>query len=245
MIPPETYLQFHTVAILPPIAALVVLSWLRPPTHGRRRVVSGLVIITTLAFLYTIPWDDSLIRRGIWEYGEGVVWSRLGAVPVGEALFFVFQPLLTALWLARLPFSTDGSLLLSVRQRAAGVLAGVGIGVCGGLFLFGESTFYLGAILAWAGPILAIQWGFGWTQLWKNRRMVTLAVGLPTLYLWLVDWTAISLGLWTISPQYSVGITPFGFPIEEAVFFLVTNLFVVQGLVLYSWLLDRRGDWRE
>lgn len=243
MIPPETYLQFHTVAILPPIVALALLSWIRPPIHHRRRVVSGLVIITTLAFLYTIPWDDFLIRRGIWEYGEGVVWGRLWAVPVGEALFFVLQPLLTALWLYRQPFSTTGSLLLSIRQRATGILAGVGIGIGGGLLLFGESTFYLGAILAWAGPIFAIQWGFGWIPLWENRRVVALAVGLPTLYLWLVDWTAISLGLWTISPQYSVGIAPFGFPIEEAVFFLVTNLFVVQGLVLYSWLLDQWGDW--
>jgi lycopene cyclase domain-containing protein len=243
MIPPETYLQFHTVAMLPPIAALAVLSWVRPSIHDRRQAVSGLVIIATLAFLYTIPWDNFLIRRGVWVYGENVVWGRLWAVPVGEALFFVLQPLLTALWLYRLPFSTTGSLAVSVRQRATGVLAGVGVGVGGGLLLLGESTFYLGAILAWTGPILAIQWGFGWTQLWKNRRVVTLAVGLPTLYLWVVDWTAISLGLWTISPQYSIGIAPFGFPIEEAVFFLVTNLFVVQGLILYSWLLDRWGDW--
>jgi hypothetical protein len=31
-----------------------------------------------------------------------------------------------------------------------------------------------------------------------------------------------------------------GLPVEEATFFLVTNLFVVQGLVLFQWVLDRR-----
>jgi hypothetical protein len=32
-----------------------------------------------------------------------------------------------------------------------------------------------------------------------------------------------------------------GLPIEEAVFFFLTSLFVVQGLVLYIWLLERWG----
>ena len=241
MFPPETYLQFHTVAMLPPILGLALLAWLRPPDHERQHLGSGLVIITALAVGYTLPWDHYLIRQGVWAYGESVVAARLWLVPVGEILFFVLQPILTALWLARFSIPTDYSLALSTRQRAAGVGAGLGLGVVGGgLLLAGESTFYLGAILAWAGPILALQWGFGWTQLWRCRRTVTLAVGVPTIYLWILDRTAISLGLWIIAPATTVGIAPFGLPIEEAVFFLVTNLFVVQGLVLYWWLLDNK-----
>lgn len=241
MIPPETYLQFHTVAILPPIVLLAILTWLRPPTQSRRRAASGLLGITLLAFVYTLPWDDYLIRRGVWAYGEGVVAARLWNVPLGEALFFVLQPIMTALWLYRLPIPTEGSLRLSTRQRAAGILAGLAVGFGGVVLLTTASTVYLGAILAWAGPILAVQWGFGWTHLWRARRTVTLAVAVPTVYLWLVDWWAISLGLWTISPQYTTGISPLGLPIEEAVFFLVTNLFVVQGLVLYEWLVAQWG----
>ncbi|MEA1931798.1 MAG: lycopene cyclase domain-containing protein [Euryarchaeota archaeon] len=243
MIPPETYLQFHTVAMLPPIAGLALLAWLRPTDHGRSGVVNGLAIITALAVVYTLPWDSYLIRRGVWSYGEGVVAGRLWHVPIGEVLFFGLQPILTALWLSRLSIPTDQPLALSARQRAMGVGAGLGLGVVGGLLLPSESTFYLGAILAWAAPILALQWGFGWTQLWGARRAVALAVGLPTVYLWIVDRTAISLELWTIAPETTIGIAPVGLPIEEAVFFLVTNLFVVQGLVLYWWLLDRWGEW--
>ncbi|ATW89832.1 lycopene cyclase domain-containing protein [Halohasta litchfieldiae] len=245
MIPPETYLQFHTVAILPPIVGLALLAWLRPSGHDRRRAATGLAIITVLAVCYTLPWDNFLIRRGVWTYGEGVVAGRLWAVPVGEALFFVLQPIFTALWLSRFSISTTTPLALSTRQRAAGILAGVGVGVVGAGLLTGGSTFYLGAILAWAAPIFALQWGFGWTQLWHCRRTVGLAVAVPTLYLWVVDWTAISLELWTISPDYTVGIAPLGLPVEEMVFFLVTNLFVIQGLVLYAWLLDRWGDWSK
>ena len=242
MIPPETYLQFHTVAMLPPIVGLAVLAWLRPTDHGHRRLVSGLAIITALAVGYTLPWDHYLIGRGVWSYGEGVVAGRLWRVPIGEVLFFGLQPMLTALWLSRFPIPTDESLALSARQRAMGVGAGVSLGAVGGLCLTGESTFYLGAILAWAAPILALQWGFGWTQLWGARRSIALAVGVPTVYLWVLDRMAISMGLWTIAPETTVGIAPFGLPIEEAVFFLVTNLLVVQGLVLYWWLVDWWGE---
>ena len=242
MFPPETYLQFHTVAMLPPIAALGLLTWLRPPDYSRRRAAGGLLIITLLAFVYTLPWDSYLINRGVWVYGVDVVAGRLWSVPIGEALFFVLQPILTALWLYRFPISTSRPLSVSVQDRTVGVLAGVGVGAVGAGLLAGDSTLYLGAILAWAAPILAIQWGFGWPQLWATRRTVALAVAVPTTYLWSIDAMAISLGLWTIAPETATGIDPFGLPIEEAVFFLVTNLFVVQGLVLYGWLLDRWGE---
>lgn len=242
MIPPETYLQFHAVAILPPIALLALVTWLRPPDRPQR-VAAGLGIILALAFGYTFLWDNALINRGVWSYGEGVVAGRLWSVPWGEALFFILQPILTTLWLFQLQIPTDQPLGLSARQRTAGVGGGLAVSACGLLAMGSTSTLYLGAILAWAGPILAIQWGFGWTQLWAARRTVALAVGVPTLYLWIVDRWAISLELWTISETYTVGLAPFGLPIEEAVFFLMTNLFVVQGLVLYVWLLDRWGEW--
>ena len=60
----------------------------------------------------------------------------------------------------------------------------------------------------------------------------TFLAGLipSTLYLWFADRTAIKLGIWTIAPETSFGLSFFGLPIEEAVFFLMTNLLVVQGV---------------
>jgi lycopene cyclase domain-containing protein len=55
---------------------------------------------------------------------------------------------------------------------------------------------------------------------------------VPTLYLWVIDRIAIGNGIWRISDAYTTGIQLFGLPIEEATFFLVTNLLVVQGLSL-------------
>ncbi len=238
---PETYLDFLAAFLLPPIAALALLARLRPIPRRGRAPAAGVGIILVLAVAYTTPWDNLLIERGVWWYGEGVTVAHLWAAPVGEYLFFVLQPVLTALFLYRLPIPTHGDLRVPWGHRLGGIAAGLAVtGVGVGLLLAGPSTLYLGAILAWAGPILAIQWGFGWPQLVRARRPVVLAVLVPTVYLWVLDWYAIAVaGLWTISGTYTVGIAPFGLPIEEMLFFLVTNVFVVQGLVLWLWLVDQ------
>jgi len=68
--------------------------------------------------------------------------------------------------------------------------------------------------------------------LWALRSTVLGATALPTLYLWGADAIAIQSGVWTISPKYMVEVSAFGLPLEEATFFLCTNLLVVQGVLL-------------
>jgi len=79
---------------------------------------------------------------------------------------------------------------------------------------------------------------------WRAVLGGTLA---PTLYLWVVDRIAIGVGLWSLSDRYTTGLAVplLGLPIEEAVFFLLTSLFVVQGLVLYVWLVARVRGTRQ
>ena len=239
---PETYLGVHLVFVLPPILLVATFAYLRPSGTWGRVPFAGVSVVLALAFVYTTPWDNLLIGWGVWWYADGVTAATFGAAPLGEYLFFVLQPVLAALWLYNLDVPVDGrvDLRLSRRARLAGLGAGLAVGAAGlGLFAAGPSTLYLGAILAWSGPILAIQWAFGWPHLIRARRAVALGIGVPTVYLWLVDWYAVTNGLWTISPTYTVGIAPFGLPIEEMVFFLLTNAFVVQGLVLYLWLVEQ------
>jgi lycopene cyclase domain-containing protein len=237
---PETYLGFHLLFVLPPLVLVSVFAYVRPAAMWGRVPFFGLGVILVLAVAYTTPWDNLLISYGVWRYGDGVTAGTIFAAPLGEYLFFVFQPALVALWLYNLDIPTDGSLRLSIRSRLVGLAAGLAVSALGiGLLVAGPSTLYLGSILAWAGPILAIQWSFGWPHLIRARRTVAIAIGVPTVYLCAIDWYAITNGLWTVSTAYSTGITLLGLPIEEAVFFLMTNVFIVQGLVLYLWLLDQ------
>ncbi|MDS0260653.1 lycopene cyclase domain-containing protein [Haloarcula sp. S1CR25-12] len=234
-----SYLEFHSVAILPVIGLLALAARYRLGT--RRDVLTATALLATLALVYTTPWDNYLILRGVWWYGEGTVALRFWAAPLGEYLFFVFQPLLVALWAARFPVATERPLSLSLPERALGLL-GAGVVALAGVVLLGDdSGLYLGSLLVWSAPILAIQWAFGWPFLLAEWRAVLGATLPPTLYLWLVDRAAIGVGLWTISDRYTTGVDVplLGLPIEEATFFLLTSLFVVQGLVLYVWLADR------
>lgn len=239
MAPGFGYLAFHAVATVPVIVVLAVLANYRLGT--RRDVLTGTALLAVLALVYTTPWDNYLIRRGVWWYGDGAVALRLGAAPLGEYLFFLLQPLLVALWVARFSVVSDRSRTLSLPVRALGLLGAGVIALVGIILLGDDSGLYLGSLLAWSAPILAIQWGFGWPVLAAEWRAVLGGTAVPTVYLWVVDRAAIALGLWTISDRYTTGldIPLLGLPIEEAVFFLLTSLFVVQGLVLYVWVVDR------
>lgn len=245
MFTPPTYRGFLVVALLPLVLALLALAWRRL----RRPLVAGTGLVALVGLLYTIPWDNALIARGVWWYGDGTVLATLHFAPVEEYLFVLLQVVLTALWVALLrgrfdrevPTRDDGEAdwtAVSRRDRLVGVAAGLLVGGVGVALLTVEATFYAGAILAWAAPVLAVQWAFGWPHLWRNRRLTALAVGVPTVYLAAADRVAIELGLWSLSPRYTTGVLVAGLPVEEGAFFLVTNVFVVQGLLLFLWVVD-------
>lgn len=120
------------------------------------------------------------------------------------------------------------------RARVVGAAFWLGTALAGVVFvLTWEQTFYIGAILAWATPGLALQWAVGGGYLWRARRRLVLAIGIPTLYLCLIDRLAVGWGLWQFDPTALTGWTVLGLPVEEATFFLMTNALVVHGLILF------------
>ena len=91
---------------------------------------------------------------------------------------------------------------------------------------------YLGLELAWALLPIMLQLGFGADILWRYRRLVLSAIVPLTLYLSAADALAIGWGTWTIDPAQSSGILLANLPIEEFVFFLLTNTLVTFGVTL-------------
>ena len=78
-----------------------------------------------------------------------------------------------------------------------------------------------------------LQLAFGADILWRHRRLVLLA-WLPTiLYLSAADAVAIGAGTWTIDPAQSLNIFLGGIlPVEELLFFGLTNALLTFGMVL-------------
>lgn len=230
-----SYLTFHLIFIIPPI---LFLGYTQPrPLAGVTgwRPRFALTLTCLIAFAYTTPWDNYLIYRGVWAYGTERVIGVVGYVPVEEYLFFILQPVLVGLFLYRLlgsPVEEPGR----VRSWLYALvlvfyLAITAIGVWA--LTAPQAYLYLGLILAWAGPVLLGLWLYGGRHYTRYPRTFALAVAVPTLYLWIADAIAIRLGIWQISETYTTGLHLFGLPVEEAVFFLVTTLLVVQGVLLF------------
>ena len=56
------------------------------------------VVLAALALLYTTPWDNYLVYKGIWTYPSDRVAISIGYVPLEEYSFFVLQTMITVLW---------------------------------------------------------------------------------------------------------------------------------------------------
>ncbi|MEM1041278.1 MAG: lycopene cyclase domain-containing protein [Bacteroidota bacterium] len=238
-----TYLQFHFVFTLPAILALRMAGPRLERRDGFKATLS-LALIALIAFAYTTPWDNYLVQTGVWGYGPGRVLATVGHVPIEEYMFFVLQPILTGFWLYHLIWGRLADRLgpepntqPSAAARWTGTVGYLAGALVGAFLLAPEPTRYLALILVWACPVLAVQWAYGGHHLWRLRRLVFWAVAVPTLYLWVADRIALALGIWHISERFTTGIAPGGLPLEEALFFLVTNVLVVQGLVLmlHTW----------
>jgi lycopene cyclase domain-containing protein len=242
------YFSFLAVFLGIPLVALGILTFfdLRrgrklPAELGHGSPWVFLLILVILAVFYTTPWDNYLVATGVWYYDPDLVTGlRLGWVPIEEYIFFVVQTVVTGLWLLFLARQSGFHKAAQVGERPRKlpwqpVLALAGIWIFSVLLLASgwQPGTYLGLILIWAIPPILIQAVYGWDLLWRRRRLVFSAIFSMTAYLAAADSLAIGSGTWTIAPEQSLNLRLGGIlPIEELVFFLVTNTLIVFGMTL-------------
>ena len=121
-------------------------------------------------------------------------------------------------------------------DRCSGTLAA---SVRGKAILVRNAT-YLFYELAWALPVVAVQWAVAWRELWRWRRLLCAAVLVATLYLGACDAFALGHGIWRVDPSRVLGIYAGPLPLEEFVFYFVTNLMAAQGFVMIAGFLRER-----
>lgn len=238
------YLGFHLVFTVPVLVVVSAVCY-RRGVYDERGVPFGAVVVTAVAVVYTTPWDSYMVRRGVWWYGDGVVTARLWSVPVGEYLFFVIQSLVVGFWIYLVLEKTETRPAGPSASRWFLAAAGVVVTAVGWWWTRAEPTFYVGMILVWAGPPLALQWVYGGQYLVRNARVLAAGVVPPTVYLASVDRFALENGLWTVSERFTTGFDVLGLPVEEGAFFLVTSTLVVQGVVLFRWTLEEWRVWLD
>ncbi len=241
-----TYFTFLLLFLGIPILSLLGLTfWDR--RQGKRRpsrlshwpAALGILLHVVIAVLYTTPWDNYLVATKVWWYDPGLVTGvTLGWVPIEEYTFFVVQPILGGLWLwflARRLSAPANDTSLRTGLRWQSVLIGFVIWMTAVVILLvgWQPGTYLALELGWAMVPIMLQFAFGADILWRYRRLVFLSLVPLTLYLSAADALAINFGTWTISPSQSLNILLGGIlPIEEFIFFLITNTLITFGLVL-------------
>ena len=254
-----TYFEFLAIFVGIPLAILVLLTWLdyrqeRPLPRYLTSVPAGwvLTVLVLVAVIYTTPWDNYLVATQVWWYDPNLVTGlTLGWVPIEEYAFFILQTIISGLWLlwlARRIVPARGKLRIqqSLRWGITLVLGVFWLLAVVVLAMDWQPGTYLALILIWALPPIMIQTAFGADILWHYRRLVLLGILVPTLYLSTADSMAIRAGTWTISPAQSLSVyLPGGLPMEEFLFFLVTNILIVFGITLIlareSWLRFSRS----
>ncbi|KAM0165960.1 hypothetical protein ACHAQE_002060 [Botrytis cinerea] len=222
--------------------------------------VYKILFLIAIAVVSTIPWDSYLIKRKIWTYPPNVIIGpKLFLIPAEELFFFVIQTYNTSLLyllLSKPVFHSAylggwecpgekkqkawGSLVPPVSLKSARSLGQLILGylILTGGFLIVQNArgTYLGLILAWAGPFALLLWSLSHEFLMRLPYTATLLpIAVSTLYLWIVDTLALKRGTWSIETGTKLGLHLWdGLEIEEAVFFLATNILIVFGLVAFE-----------
>lgn len=203
--------------------------------------------MVTIAVTATIPWDSYLIRTGVWTYPDGgVLGPTLFAIPVEELFFFVVQTYITSLLyilcnkpilLAQYLDTSETRKPWIQKAKMLGQISLASATAYGGYLIQqnGDGT-YMGLILAWACPFLFITWSLAGEMLlsmpWTSTLLPILA---PTFYLWLVDELSLRQEIWTIETGTKLNNQLFGsLDLEEAVFFLITNMLVAFGIAAFD-----------
>lgn len=247
-----TYFGFLLRFLVIPILIFLALTWWDNkrgiPTRGfanGRAVWIGIAVHVLLAVVYTTPWDNYLVATGVWYYNPNLVTGIIiGYVPIEEYTFFVLETILSGLWwwfLARriAPPAQDFKPNKLLVYLSTCVLILLWFLFTALFFSDNQPLTYLSITIFWALPAILPQLLFGADILWHHRKLVALAILVPGTYLSLMDIIALKDTTWSISPSQTTGILFFGIlPLEEVVFFFITNVLISFGMTL---LLSNEG----
>jgi lycopene cyclase domain-containing protein len=241
-----TYFGFLFRFLITPILILCAITWWeykkKKPAQGFRNggvVWIGIIVHVLLAVLYTTPWDNYLVATGVWYYNPNLVTGIiLGYVPIEEYTFFVLETVLAGLWwwfLVRhiAPPNQEFKPNKSLIYVSGVVLVSLWVIFTTIFFSKDQPLTYLSITLFWALPAILPQILFGADIIWHHRKLVATATLFPGTYLSLIDIIALKSTTWSISHEQTTGILFFGIlPLEEVVFFFVTNILIAFGMTL-------------
>jgi len=233
-----TYRGFHyrfNVGILLVLLAVAALDGIL----GTALLVLGILSIVVVAFTY--PWDNSAVRRGIWDFPDNRVLFRIQFLPIEEILFFVAQTVIVGLFTAILSSRLTRIPTVVADITSTLTISSMVLVIC----LWGivgyvtrrrrrerRRTTYADHLFFWFLPIIILQWTFGWPILAPYIDVVVLSASVWGTYYTLADIVAVREGIWFFDRDQTTGKTVGPLPWEEVAFFFLTSLLVAQSVLL-------------
>lgn len=233
-----TYFRFHLLFVVPWVVLGLVTQSSRWMANGHWQAT---LITLGIVYGFTVPWDNWAVKRGIWGFRPGTYTFRIFELPVEECLFFGLQSLMAiGVTLALEPRIPDLAwqpartpLWVCGLITTIWVVVGWRVWRWPGRVGRPAYAFHMGF---WMVPIVLLQLALGPDLLLPKLPLITGVMVLVGTYLTLADVMAVRWKLWFFDERQILGPKCFRIlPWEEAVFFYLTTLLVVQSLLLWRW----------
>ncbi len=234
-----TYSEFLLIFTIAPILILAVA--LRKDIKAAH--IKTLLLVSLIAFVATSAWDNFAVYSGIWMFPpEKTLGLYLYYVPVEEYAFFFLQTYLTGLVQLLILFRENRHHKPADKvQTHAAIFSLIVFPLIANFSISADEIIrlpfgnwnYLFHLFAWSGFFVLVQLVFGWSKIKKNLKIIILPTLIMTIYFSLADAISIGNGIWSFDPEQTIGTKLGNVPVEEILFFLMTNLLITEAMVLF------------
>lgn len=231
-----TYAQFHFLFNLP----LLLILWYFGGKEMPSELSYFILILLGMVVLFTSPWDNWAVKRGIWGFSKERFWFKIGYLPLEEYLFFLIETM-EVIWLVEVLIHRS---LPSALARAIEWNDPLFYIPCCALlvtwlsvwFKYGNHSSrwnYAWHLLFWFLPVIFFQWILAWPIFLNHLSTIFWATAGIGTYLSLADWIAVRQGIWFFDEKQITGLKFSSIlPWEEVAFFYLTSLLVAQSYVI-------------
>lgn len=222
-----TYIEFLLIFTVIPIIILVFLL----KKYLDAVYVKWLIIVSIIAFTATAGWDNYAVYSGIWHFPEDkTLGIKLFYVPVEEYMFFFLQTFTTGL--VQLIF-IKRNIKINIKNLSF-VLTPLLLFQSNEIMKLPFGNFnYLFHLFLWGGFFILVQIIAGRKKIPRNISLIIIPSLIMTLYFSIADSVSIGQGIWDFDPLQTTGIRIFNIPLEEILFFLVTNILITEAMILF------------
>jgi putative membrane protein len=235
-----TYTEFLLYFTVIPI---IILAFILRNDLEKSHILT-LLLVSVIAFAATALWDNFAVYSGIWMFPrDKTLGIYFGYVPLEEYLFFFLQTYLTGLVQLYCLFKVRFFRKQSVSEIKLRTILFPLI-ILASIVNFWERTNepfklpfgnwnYLFHLFSWAGLFVLIQYAFGRKKITQNFRLILIPTLVMTAYFSLADSISIGNGIWSFDPMQTIGTKIGNVPLEEILFFFMTNLLITEAMVLF------------